>query len=330
MTDQPPGIRRVCLVVDVEGYSRHRNPGQIEIQRRLLITLRRTCADANISLARSGRQDTGDGQLIVLPPGIDEARVLPGLVNGLNEALYDANVRPAGSGRLRFRAALSQGVVHVAAAGFAGDAVINACRLLDSRVLHDALSEHQESDLALIVTDDLFTDVVAGGYPGLPPDDFRSVVVAIPEKHFRAQAWILVPGRPPHAVGRRSRFDDPLPPETDFGTIFRMGTAAVGGAAGALAAAEMFHLLHQPAGHDESGGHPGAHGSAGESGGDHGHSGHAHGDYHHGARGLSGYEPADDLIPGHPAYDSGDAGPQGDGYGYGTDGYGYGSEGHGY
>src|SRR5216683_1852487 len=252
MTDQPPGIRRVCLVVDVEGYSRHRNPGQIEIQRRLLITLRRTCADANISLARSGRQDTGDGQLIVLPPGIDEARVLPGLVNGLNEALYDANVRPAGSGRLRFRAALSQGVVHVAAAGFAGDAVINACRLLDSRVLHDALSEHQESDLALIVTDDLFTDVVAGGYPGLPPDDFRSVVVAIPEKHFRAQAWILVPGRPPHA------------------------------------------------------------------------------DYHHGARGLSGYEPADDLIPGHPAYDSGDAGPQGDGYGYGTDGYGYGSEGHGH
>ena len=295
MPSQPPGIRRITLVVDVEGYSRRPAPDQIDIQRRLVLTMRHTFALAGVNLARSGRQNTGDGQLVVLPPGIDEARALPGLINGLNEMLYDANAEPARSGRMRFRAALSQGLVHVCDAGFAGDAVIAACRLLDSMALRAALRDRQDSDLALIVTDDLYTGVVTSGYAGLSADGFSNVVIDIPEKRFHASAWILVPGRPPHAAGRRSRINDPLPPAIDFKTVFPfVAAAAAGGTIGAVA--EHINHTHDPAAPDH-GAHSAGHGTHGHGPGPHG--------LGHGTHG-----------PGHGAHDPGGHGHAGDGGGY--------------
>lgn len=245
MSVPPPGIRRVSLVVDVEGFSRHRPPEQIDVQRRLVLVMRHACAIARIDLTRSGRQDTGDGQLIVLPPGIDESRVLPGFINGLIDMLYDVNARPVPSGRIRLRAALSQGLVHVTEAGFAGDSVISACRLLDSPILRQELREHRDSDLALIVTSDLYTDVMAAGYPGLPPDGFHEVTVEIPEKHFRTLAWILVPGQPPHAAGRRSRINDPLPLEIDFKVVFAFTAGlTIGLGTGTAIGHHIYHASH--------------------------------------------------------------------------------------
>ncbi len=313
MTTLPPGLRRLCLVVDVEGYSRHPPGVQIDIQRRMLITIRRTCADAQVNLRRAGQQDRGDGQLIVLDPSIDEASVLPGLVNGLTENLYDANRVPGPGGPLRLRVALSQGVVHIAAAGFAGDAVISACRLLDSEVLHRALRDHPGSDLALVITDDLFASVAAGAYPDLPPDGFRQVTVAVLEKQFRASGWILVPGRPPHAAGRRSRFGDPLPADAGFGLMIKMGGAAAAGAAGA---AGVEHLLnwgpgdHHPGHQPAQAGHP--HGLSHEHGGHHQPFAHEPGSREPGSRESEG---------------AGDG--SGDGHGDGSAYYGYG-EGSGY
>ncbi|WFE29286.1 hypothetical protein O7623_08890 [Solwaraspora sp. WMMD791] len=256
MPPQPPGVRRLCVVVDIEGYTRRLHPQQIDVQRRLLLVVRRACADAGIDLSRSGRQDRGDGLLIVLPAGIDESKVVPGFLHCLNEALYDANDRPGPGGRIRLRAALSQGIVHVAATGYAGDAVVHACRLLDSAVLRTALVEHQNSDLALIVDDTLFHSIVEQEYGGLYARSFRPVEVVIEEKQFQASAWIQVPGRPPHAAGRRSRLDDPAAPDVDFGTVLAIGGAAIGSAAvGALAAitaAELLDLLDDTAGYDYS------------------------------------------------------------------------------
>lgn len=201
MTGLTPGVRRLCVAVDVAGYSRLSTPDQIQIQRQLLDLVRGGSAAAGTPFRQEFRQDSGDGVLLVLPPGINEPQVVPAMVNSWRERLEQINRTPAPWGRMRLRAAIGQGIVHNADTGYAGDAVITACRLLDSAELRAALAGNPDRDLALIVPDDLFRDLVAQDYPGLPARDFRAVRVVMETKGFEADAWISVPGPPPHAGG---------------------------------------------------------------------------------------------------------------------------------
>ncbi|MGH3992582.1 MAG: hypothetical protein ACRDSN_08965, partial [Pseudonocardiaceae bacterium] len=71
MTLHRPAVRRLCLVIDVEGYSAHDNLVQLTMQDRLDAVLRAGLAGAGVARRRTERQDRGDGQLIVLPAGVD-------------------------------------------------------------------------------------------------------------------------------------------------------------------------------------------------------------------------------------------------------------------
>ncbi|WP_238018381.1 hypothetical protein KZZ52_56825 [Dactylosporangium sp. AC04546] len=234
MTLDVPGVRRVTLVVDVEAYSLRDNRAQVELQQTLLWTLERACTRAGVGVKQCLRQDRGDGQLVILPPGIDESRQLPLLLRGTHAALHRANEVPGIAGRMRLRAALSQGIVHRAATGFVGRSVVHACRLLDSAVLHEALDDHAETDLAVIVSDDLYTDVFSHGYGDTAPDAFQRVDVTMPAKRFAAPAWVHVPGP---ATGVVLREAERLPPP---GRGPRSGPvlAAFGGAAAGAGLAE--------------------------------------------------------------------------------------------
>ncbi|GGM14685.1 hypothetical protein ACFFX1_04360 [Dactylosporangium sucinum] len=209
MTLDVPGVRRVTLVVDVEAYTVRDNRAQVELQQTLLWTLERACTRAGVGVGRCLRQDRGDGQLLILPAGIDESRQLPLLLRGARAALHRANQAPGIAGRMRLRAALSQGIVHRAATGFVGRSVVLACRLLDSAVLHEALDDHEDTDLAVIVSDDLYSDVFAHGYGDTTADDFRRVDVTMPAKRFAAPAWVHVPGPASGVVLREA---ERLPP----------------------------------------------------------------------------------------------------------------------
>ncbi|WP_298798342.1 hypothetical protein [uncultured Pseudonocardia sp.] len=189
MTGYRPAVRRLCLVVDVEGYSVHDNLAQLGVQDRLDAVLSAGLSGAGVSRWRTERQDRGDGQLIILPAGIDEARALPGLLHGLLVAL-DRDRQDHAEPAVRLRMAVGQGVVHHAATGYVGRVVVEVCRLADAPAVRTELRTVPDADLCLVVTDDLYRDVIAHGYGGLPGDSFRVVEVRDPAKQFTATAWM--------------------------------------------------------------------------------------------------------------------------------------------
>lgn len=263
-----PGVRRLCLVVDVEKYSGRRSPAAVDVQDRLLWAMLQTCRVAEVDPARCARQDSGDGQLLVLPPGIDEGHVLPSAVRGLRSALHRLNARPGAGGRIRLRASLAQGLVHEAATGFVGAAVVHACRVLDSPQLRAALGARTDSDLALAVTDDLYQDVVTQLSTDPAAEQFAPLEVSVPGKGFRSRGWVYVPapgavrGLVPAYRGPVSRGGRPEH-QACWGRTFVVAGAAVAAGAAvwgtkeAVSAAEGW--LDDPGPHDGSGTDHGTH-----------------------------------------------------------------------
>ncbi|MFI5842518.1 hypothetical protein ACIA8K_22700 [Catenuloplanes sp. NPDC051500] len=183
--------RRLCLVTDVVGYSRHSNAEQVDAQTRLTRVMRYACARAGIVWPQPQKQ--GDGELLVMRPGLDEAQAVPALILGLRHGLYETNRDGGLFGRLRMRAALAQGTIANSASGFVGDAVIAACRTIDAPQVRAAMAEDDAIDLAIAVTDDIYRDVIAHRYPGLDRDEFRRTAVALPDKGYEGTVWLHTP-----------------------------------------------------------------------------------------------------------------------------------------
>ncbi|MFJ8431104.1 hypothetical protein ACIQ9P_07360 [Kitasatospora sp. NPDC094019] len=329
-----PRLRRVVLVVDIEAYSGRPYWVQQTVQERLDRALDHACGRAGVDRARCESQDRGDGQLLLLPPDVDEAKALPGLVLGLRDALHTLNRTPGTAGRLRIRAALAQGGVQRAALGFVARAVETACRLLDCEHARSALKNTPDTDLALVVADDLFADAFAAGAGGLPVNGFTSITVSLPAKRFKTTAWLgtprdgaLVALAPPAAAGTPRRGRGPA-------LLRGLGDAAVGIALGATPPAG--HHDDPPAHHDgdpadgrhhhghhegtEGGHHDGQHGPE-QQGGHDGHGDHdGYGeDQHHGHHDGSTGHDGGDHSPEHGGGAHHDDGWHHDGHG--TDGW---------
>jgi hypothetical protein len=88
---------RLCVAVDVESFARHTRQEQVDVQNRLLWTMTQACRAAGVDPARCDRQDSGDGQILILPAVVDEHAALGRVVLGLESALYQVN-HPAGPG----------------------------------------------------------------------------------------------------------------------------------------------------------------------------------------------------------------------------------------
>ncbi|MFF8196488.1 hypothetical protein ACF05L_37775 [Streptomyces bobili] len=186
----PPGLRRLCLAVDIEKYSARDNTDMIRLQRVLLRTLRAACARAGIVWDSCGRQAQGDGYLLVFEPGIDETRVVPDLLDGLASALADANAAASYPQRVRMRAGLHQGIVHEADSGYAGSAVVALFRVLDSDPVRRALAADPSTHLVAAFSDGLYQDLVSHGYNGLAATGFQRAEIHVAAKSFTGVAWI--------------------------------------------------------------------------------------------------------------------------------------------
>ena len=185
------GVRRMCIAVDLEHYSRWPDAVQIEAQRAVAKLVRDAGESGALEPARWLIQAQGDGELAMLPPGVDKAHVITSLWRGLREGVrrYNQYVSPAA--RLRMRVAVHEGLVLTADNGFVGDAVITVCPLLDSAEAKDAL-RNADGDLVLIVSDDIYDDAIRGyGSHDLPASAFTEVIISMPDKGFRAQAFIF-------------------------------------------------------------------------------------------------------------------------------------------
>ncbi|QKW38299.1 hypothetical protein HUT06_33395 [Actinomadura sp. NAK00032] len=185
--------RSLCAALDIKGWSSRLVPEQIRAQQALVTVAMAACREAG--LPEQIVQSSGDGVLILPPSDIDETAAIPALVAELEVALRQENRLLAEDARIRLRLALTSGLVTPGPAGFNGAAVIDCFRLLDSPPVKDALDDHPAAQLAVIVSDHLFQDVIRNGFRSLRAEDFWRVRSSLPGKGFAMDAWLYVSDR---------------------------------------------------------------------------------------------------------------------------------------
>jgi len=113
---------------------------------------------------------------------------------------------------------MARGALAVGAVGFVGQSAITSCRMVDSQALKDALDGRDTADLALIVTDELYQDVIKLEYPGVPSGEYTPVSVTV--KEYTGTGWVYLPSA------------GPAVPPGDSSLLW--GAVLAGGAAGTI------------------------------------------------------------------------------------------------
>ncbi|MBE8523532.1 hypothetical protein ILP97_39615 [Amycolatopsis sp. H6(2020)] len=161
-------VYALVVAVDIEGFSRLGILEQAAVATRLKKVLDQAGMRARLVRTEWLLQSTGDGEVAVLPPGTDVSRVVAEFTHALTEEL-----RRPGEPRLRVRVSMHHGALTGGAFGPVGDALVVACRLLDSTLARAALADHAGEEVVLVVSRSLYEDVVVPRFRGLQPSRFQ-------------------------------------------------------------------------------------------------------------------------------------------------------------
>lgn len=183
-------VYRLLLAVDIQAYSKRSTREQLLAQRLLTLALDRAAAGVGLDRDRWDKQVGGDGELATLPEDVDPAPVAGDFVIGLASGLRELNSDRDGGPPLRIRLALHHGTMTAGPFGPAGDAPIVVQRLLDSAPLRRLLVDDPARDVAYMVSESLYGDVVRTGFCALPPTAFQAVKVTAKGKTFRGHVLI--------------------------------------------------------------------------------------------------------------------------------------------
>ncbi|GAA2459008.1 hypothetical protein GCM10010191_93880 [Actinomadura vinacea] len=178
-------VYRLLLAVDIQAYSKRSTREQLQAQHSLTRALDRAALGIGLERARWDKQVGGDGELATLPEGVDPAPVAGDFVIGLASELRALNGAREDGPPLRVRLALHHGTMTAGPFGPAGDAPIVVQRLLDSAPLRRLLADDPGRDLAYVVSESLYGDVVRTGFCSLPPAAFQAVKVTAKGTAFR-------------------------------------------------------------------------------------------------------------------------------------------------
>ncbi|WP_214106761.1 hypothetical protein [Acrocarpospora catenulata] len=186
------GVRRLCVAVDVEAYSKRDTREHERLQDVLVKVIDQALAAALRPVRGCDTQEQGDGQLVILPAGIDEPSVIRWFLRELASGLAAENRPVQREYAVRIRIALDEDVVHPGRNGFAGHGVIRACRMRDSPVAKQALKEAAGHHV-VIVSDAMYEGSVKRAFDGDAAWRFTKVSAVIEDKGFTAECWIHVP-----------------------------------------------------------------------------------------------------------------------------------------
>lgn len=194
MDDIPPGIRRLCVAVAADGIT----GGAIERQagrQRVSAALLDACGSAGLDRVLVSAQRTADTEVALLPVGIDEPRFIAALTAALAEALHRMNTGHGNGERVRLRMAVHEGVTILTSEGFTGHAVMQVSRLAGAQPLRAALTADPDADLIVLLSDQVFEDVVQFDHACLSRDRFHRAAAAIQANGNLDAGWIYVPER---------------------------------------------------------------------------------------------------------------------------------------
>jgi hypothetical protein len=200
----------------MERYSPRDNVRQYRAQQLFRDVMDEAVASIGLDRRSWTTQQNGDGELAILPAGTSELTIVADFVPALDRVLREHNRSLLPDAKVRLRVAIHQGLVHLTGAnGFPGEAVVEVCRLLDAEPLRRALAAFPHASVALIVSRNIFHDVVRHGYRGLRPERFAQVHVRV--KQQAMDAWISVPEEDANTVEweRRPKRTEPKKAEPD-------------------------------------------------------------------------------------------------------------------
>ncbi|MFI6730368.1 hypothetical protein NRF20_05775 [Streptomyces sp. R-74717] len=203
--DVPP--EHALLVVDMKGYSRIPEARMAPARFDLNSILDTVFDQSGLDMPRrvdGAFGDTGDGGIFVLPAR-DTTRLVDPLLGHLNAALsrYDKNARLHSGPEIRLRASVHVGPVSLP--GRRNRAVVEACRLVDSEAVREALdaAEAHGAYLAAVVSEIAFRRTVRDGRTlDLDERHFLRATARVDGKpEFEEPCRLLVPGVSPVLLG---------------------------------------------------------------------------------------------------------------------------------
>jgi hypothetical protein len=92
---------------------------------------------------------------------------------------------------MRLRLAVAFGPMGIAALGYSGHTIVECARLVDSQVLKDVMAERPEADIAVLVSDRLWSFVQDEGHPALA--DLTTTEVHVRGRNYERPAYLWIP-----------------------------------------------------------------------------------------------------------------------------------------
>jgi hypothetical protein len=175
-----PGLEslafRFLVAVDVAGFSQRCAAEQARVQDDLEMAMAQAAVSAGLGRERWYRQPRGDGELAVLPQGVNGLSLVADYPRKLASSVADINSANRGL-RLRLRLAIHHGAVAPGLFGPVGKALVAVSRLVDAEVTRQQLRQRSDLDIALIVSATVYDEVIQSRLHTLDPEAFRRVLV---------------------------------------------------------------------------------------------------------------------------------------------------------
>jgi hypothetical protein len=175
------------MAVDVARYREHSVAELATARAKVSELLADMCDAPVVDELLLYQQRADDGDVVLLPVGIDEPRTLTLLLNWLVGALRRANAGWQGP-RVGLRVAVHEGITTLIAGVFDGPAVRKTCRLLGSGPLGTAVAHQPTANLVVLFSDRIYADLGEFGQdlPAAP------VEVGDPAACSPEVGWLLV------------------------------------------------------------------------------------------------------------------------------------------
>ncbi|MFD2416661.1 VMAP-C domain-containing protein [Amycolatopsis pigmentata] len=192
MPQLSPTVHRTILMVDVADFT---NPSRIvadlmDVQEGVYEVLRTAFAESGVDFDSCQYEDRGDGALILIPPEFSKSKLADLLPGRLDAELRRHNSTRSPQSRFKLRVGIHAGDIRRNAHGWVGHAVNLTARILEAAEVKSALTR-SNGLLALVTSDYFYTEVIAQD-PGIAPETYRRIDVAV--KKFSGAAWLRIPG----------------------------------------------------------------------------------------------------------------------------------------